>query len=104
MVRTSLRRHFKSVFANYSASPGLSPAVKISGIFRHYDAIYQQFTCTLKDDEALYDALQMQMNETYDSEIECNAALRVNLKFNFFNFQLIHSAYLPFFFSKNFQM
>ncbi|VDK85450.1 unnamed protein product [Litomosoides sigmodontis] len=77
MARTSLKRHFKSVFVNYSASPGLSPALKISGIFRHYDAIHQQFTCTLKDDEALYDALQMQMNQIYSNEIECKAALRV---------------------------
>ncbi|VBB35228.1 unnamed protein product, partial [Acanthocheilonema viteae] len=77
MVGTPLRRHFKSLFANYSASPGLSAALKISGIFRHYDVTRRQFTCTLKDDEALYDALQMLMNEVYNNEIECNAALRV---------------------------
>ncbi|CAG9538490.1 unnamed protein product [Cercopithifilaria johnstoni] len=77
MVNTPLRRHFKSLFTNYSASPGLSAALKISGIFRHYDASHRQFTCTLKDDEALYDALQIQMNEIYNSEIECNAALRI---------------------------
>uniref|UniRef100_A0A0R3S075 Tudor domain-containing protein n=1 Tax=Elaeophora elaphi TaxID=1147741 RepID=A0A0R3S075_9BILA len=77
MVGTPSRRHFKSLFANYSVSPGLSAALKISGIFRYYDAFHRQFTCTLKEDEALYDALQMEMNEVYSNEIECNAALRV---------------------------
>lgn len=84
MVGTPSRRHFKSLFANCTLSPGLSAALKISGIFRHYDALRRQFTCTLKDDEALYDTLQMEMNEIYSNEIECNVALRVNLKFHFF--------------------
>ncbi|EFO13859.1 hypothetical protein LOAG_14669 [Loa loa] len=77
MAGTPPRRHFKSLFANYSASPGLSAALKIPGIFRHYDASHRQFTCTLMDDERLYDALQMQMNEIYSNENECNVALRV---------------------------
>ncbi|OZC07855.1 tudor domain protein, partial [Onchocerca flexuosa] len=71
------RRHFKSIFANYSGYPGLSAAFKISGIFRHYDHSHRQFTCTLKEDEALYDALQLQMNEIHNNEIECNVAQRI---------------------------
>ncbi|VDN94936.1 unnamed protein product [Brugia pahangi] len=77
MVGTPLRRHFKSLFSNYSVSPGLFAALRISGIFRHYDSSHRQFTCTLKEDEALYDALQLEMNEFYNSEIECNVALMV---------------------------
>ncbi|VDO10570.1 unnamed protein product [Brugia timori] len=77
MVGTPLRRHFKSLFSNYSVSPGLFAALRISGIFRHYDSSHRQFTCTLKEDEAFYDALQLEMNEFYNSEIECNVALMV---------------------------
>lgn len=98
MVGTPSRRHFKSLFANSSVSPGLSAALKIFGIFRHYDAFHRQFTCTLKDDEALYDTLQLQMNEVYSNEIECNTALRVNLKFHLFDFYFLFLSIYRFFF------
>lgn len=98
------RRHFKSVFPNHSGYPGLSAALEVSAIFRYYDGFRRQFICTLKEDEALYDALQQQMNEFYSSELACTVAPRVSSTFeyhlfwgwvmsrNFRNFHLQDSA------------
>ncbi|VDN24997.1 unnamed protein product [Gongylonema pulchrum] len=77
MESSPLRRHFKSVFPNHVGHPGLSAVLEISAIFRHYDTLRGQFTCTLKEDEVLYETLQLQMNEYFSNELTCCIAPRV---------------------------
>ncbi|VDM95762.1 unnamed protein product [Thelazia callipaeda] len=78
MDNIMLRRNFKSVFANHYGYPGLSSVLKVIGIFRHYDSFRQHFTCTLKEDEDLYDALNLEISKIYNGEMDsCCIAPRV---------------------------